>query len=78
MSTPYQRFPTESLILNFRLFHPNNITTILGLEPFATKTCQNCCSQAPTGIPFTTLRTFVTGVAEGNRSTKEASFTGFI
>ena len=68
----------EGLILNFRLYLSFNIKITLGLKPFAPKTCLNFCSQAPTGIPSATLRTVVTGGAEGDRSTKEESFTGFI
>ena len=71
--------PSERrFILNFRLYVSFNIKTTLGLKPFATKTCQTVCTRAPTGITSTTLRTFVTGWTEGDRSTKEAFFTDFI
>ena len=48
--------------------------TTLGLA----QTCQKFCSRAPTGRPSTTLRTFVTERAEGDRFTENTSFTGFI
>ena len=63
---------------NGRLYPSFRIDTTLRLEPFWAHTCQKFCSRAPTGRHSTTLRTFVTGGAEGDRFTEKASFTGFI
>ena len=63
---------------DFRLYSSLKIKTTRRLESFVAKTCQKFCSQAPTGRSSTTLGIFVTGVEEGGRSVKEASFTSFI